>query len=67
MKWKLIYSLHSFAGNLELLSWAIQLSVPDDQVHNVPTEIFDTKADDIATQINLINAGQIGNDLFCTN
>ena len=41
--------------------------MPDDQVHNVPTEILDTKADDIATQINLINAGQIGNDLFCTN
>ena len=41
--------------------------MPDDKVHNVPTEILDAKADDIAAQINLINAGQIGNDLFCTN
>ena len=41
--------------------------MPDDQVDSVAGEILDAKADDIAAQIGLINAGQIGNDLFATN
>ena len=57
------YSLSKFdfvTDNLELLSWAIQLSIPEDELNYVPVETLDQKAEDVATLTGLINSGQIG-------
>ena len=50
-----IYAL-ILTGNLELLSWAVQLSVPGNEI-----QYMDQTADDIAAEVGLINGGQIGN------
>lgn len=45
-------------GDLEVLSWAIELSIADEST--VPSATLDLQADQIAAGIGLVNAGPIG-------